>query len=111
VDATLSHALELSAGNPSALSALACTYAQLGRRTESISLFHQLEQLASERYVSPYDLGNAALVAGYEDRALAWFEEAFRQHSSGMIFLRNEKADSIAHSPRLQSLFQKMGHG
>lgn len=110
-NATLSRALSLSAGNAHALSVLACAYARLGRRMESVSLFHQLERLATERYVSPYDLGSVALILGDEDRAADWFEEAYRQRSSGMLFLRNEKAGSTTHSPRLRSLIRKIGNG
>jgi Tfp pilus assembly protein PilF len=110
-DATLSRALSLSAGNAHALSVLACAYARLGRRMESAGLLHQMERLATERYVSPYDLGTVALILGDEDRADDWFEEAYRQRSSGMLFLRNEKAGSITHSPRLLSLIRKIGNG
>jgi len=109
-DAALDRARNLAAENPHALSLLACTYARLGRRAESLSLFQQLEQLATERYVSPYDLGNVALILGYEDRAVTWFEEAYRQRSTGMIFLRQQMAGNT-HSQRLQSLIERMGHG
>jgi tetratricopeptide (TPR) repeat protein len=110
-DAALDRALSLAAGNPHALSILACTYARLGRRAESLRLFQQMQQLATRRYVSPYDLGNVALMLGYEDRAVTWLEEAYRQRSTGMIFLRYEKAGSIMHSPRLRALIAKMGIG
>jgi tetratricopeptide (TPR) repeat protein len=110
-DATLARALTLSAGNPHALSLVACTYARLGRRAESAGLLRQMEQLAAQRYVSPYDLGNVALALGDEDRAVTWFEEAYRQRSTGMVFLCKEKGDSIMSSPRLQSLIRKIGRG
>jgi hypothetical protein len=38
-------------------------------------------------------------------------EEAFRQRSSGMIFLRNYKADVVMNSPRLRSLICRIGNG
>jgi len=110
-DVALDRALRLAPGNPHALSLLACTYAHLGRRAESVRLFHELQQLAAERYVSPFDLGNVALLLGDEDRAVTWFEEAYRQRSSGMIFLRNEKAGVVMHSPRLRSLIRRIGNG
>ena len=110
-DATLARALSLSAGDAHALSVLVCAYAQLGRRAESVDLFHQMQQLAARRYVSPFDLGNAALTVGDEDRAASWFEEAYRQRSSGMVLLRNEKDAGIKESPRLRSLIQKIGAG
>ena len=110
-DLALDRALRLAPGNPCALALLACTYARLGRREESVRLFHDLQQLAARRYVSPYDLGAVALLLGDEDRAVAWLEEAYRQHSSGMIFLRNDKAASALRSPRLLALIQRIGRG
>lgn len=110
-EATLAHALKLSAGNAHALSALACAYAQLGRRAQSVGILRQMEQLAAKRYVSPYDLGHVALTLGDEDRAATWLEEAYRERSAGMVFLCQEKSGSIMNSPRLRSLVQKIGRG
>jgi serine/threonine-protein kinase len=110
-EATLALARSLAADNPHALSALACTYAMLGRRAESVNLLNLMQQLATERYVSPFDLGNVALTLGDDDRAVTWFEEAYRQRSAGMVFLRRERSESIKHLPRLQSLIRRMGNG
>jgi len=74
-------------------------------------LFHEVKQMAASRYVSPFDLGNISLVLGDEDRAVAWFEEAFKQRSAGMVFLRNDKADCVQRSPRLLSLIGKINAG
>ena len=108
VESTLARARDLSEGNPHALSALACLYARLGRRDESISVLDEMEQLARERYVSPFDLGNVALTLGDEDRAATWLEQAYQERSTGMVFLCKEKSDSIMKSPRLRSLVQKI---
>jgi Tfp pilus assembly protein PilF len=110
-EASLARALSRSAGNAHMLSALACTYARLGRRAESLKMLHQMEQLATQRYVSPYDLGHAALSLGDEDRAANWLEAAYRERSTGMVFLCKDKSDSIRNSPRLRSLVQKIGRG
>ena len=110
-ESMLDRALELSRGNAHALSVLACTYARLGRKEESEGLLRQLEELATEQYVSPFDLGNVALSLGDTDRAANWLEEAYRERSTGMVFLCNEKSDSIMNSPRLRSLVQKIGRG
>jgi tetratricopeptide (TPR) repeat protein len=110
-DATLARALSLSAGDAHALSVLACVYARMGRRAEGVNLFREVQQMAAQRYVSPFDLGNVALTLGDEERAFTWFEQAYRERSSGMVFLRGEKAEYIRDSPRLRSLIQKMGNG
>ena len=110
-EAMMTRARTLSAGNAHELSALACVYARLGRRTESALLLKQMEQLATERYVSPFDLGNAALSVGDTDRAANWLEAAYRERSTGMVFLRKDKSDTVMNSPRLRSLVQKIGRG
>lgn len=108
-EAAITQALRLSTGNPHTLSLVACSFAHNGKRAQSVELLHQMEQMATQRYVSPYDLGNVALMIGDEDRAVNWYEEALRQHSTGMIFLRNEKSELLSRSPRLRSLFAKIG--
>jgi tetratricopeptide (TPR) repeat protein len=110
-DAALAEARSLSAGDAHALSALACAYARLGRRADSADVFEQLRQLAAERYVSPFDLGSAALTLGDEDRALGWFEEAYRERSSGIVFLRHDRDAAVQHSARLQALLRRIGNG
>ena len=61
-----------------------------------------------QRYVSPFDLGKVSLALGDGDRAMNHFEEAFRQRSSGLIFLRNTNASCVRDTPRFHSLIDKM---
>jgi len=107
-DAALARASGLSAGNPHAMALLACAYTRMGNRREGLRLYGEIQQLAAHRYVSPFDLGNLSLVLGDEDRAVSQFEEAYRQRSAGMIFLRNEPASWMQHSPRMLSLLGKI---
>jgi tetratricopeptide (TPR) repeat protein len=107
-DAALEKAWRASSGNPHALALVACELAKLGRHDESMRAVRELEALTHQRYVSPFDLAKVSLVLGDGDRALNLFEEAFRQRSSGMIFLRNTNASCVHDMPRLQSLIDKM---
>jgi tetratricopeptide (TPR) repeat protein len=107
-DAALEKAWRASAGNPHALSLVACELARLGRHEDSMRAVRELEVLTRQRYVSPFDLGKVSLVLGDGDQALNLFEEAFRQRSSGMIFLRNTNASCVRDMPRFLSLLDKM---
>jgi tetratricopeptide (TPR) repeat protein len=107
-EAALARALSSAAGNPHALSVLACELARRGRRDESVRLFHELERLSKTRYVSPFDLGHVSLVLGDEERALSLFEEAYRERSSCLIFLRGAKFAGMRDAPRFQSLVDKL---
>ena len=111
-DAVLARALESAPGNPHALSALACEYVRLGRRDQSVRLWNELDRLSKTRYVSPFDLGRVLLVLGDEERALGLFEEAYRQRSTGLIFLRDAnfaaKFAALHDTPRFKSLLNKL---
>ena len=107
-DAALERAWRSSSGNPHALAVVACELAKLGRHEESMRAVRELEELSRQRYVSPFDLGKVSLVLGDGDQALNLFEEAFRQRSSGMIFLRNTNASCVRDTTRFLSLIDKM---
>jgi serine/threonine-protein kinase len=107
-DAALARARQYAAGNPHAMSVLACAYTRHGQRDEGVRLFQQLELLAKQRYVSPFDLGSVSLVLGDDKRALDLLEEAYRQRSAGLIFLRDAKFANAHRSPGFDSLIEKM---
>ncbi len=108
-EAALARGLQLSKDDdPHALALLARAYAHQGKREEGLRLLSQLEQLAKQRYVSPFDLGSVSLALGEEKRAMDLLEEAFRQRSAGMIFLRNAKFAHGHRSPQFDSLIEKM---
>ena len=106
--AALDKGLRNSADNPHALSALACAFARNGMREQSVSLLHQLDNLAKQRYVSPFDRGSVSLALGDDRRALDLLQEAFRQRSSGLIFLRDAKFSKGQNSPEFHLLIEKM---
>jgi hypothetical protein len=90
------------------MAVLARALAVRGRAAESRKLYGALEEMSKRRYVSPYDLGTVSLVLGDEERALTQLEEAFRQRSSGLIFLRTAKFASRVQAPRFHLLVEKM---
>jgi tetratricopeptide (TPR) repeat protein len=107
-DAALSRAIGSANGDPHALALVACELARLGRREESLRAVKELESVSRQRYVSPFDLGNVSLALGDGDQALNLFEEAYRQRSSGLIFLRKAHASCVSDNPRFLSLLGKM---
>ncbi|HEY1341540.1 MAG TPA: tetratricopeptide repeat protein [Bryobacteraceae bacterium] len=103
--AALAHARQAASENPHGLAVVACAYARQGQREESARLLQELERMSKERYVSPFDMGSVALTLGQEDRALPLLEEALRQRSSGLIFLRQ---DACLRHGKLHSLIDRM---
>jgi tetratricopeptide (TPR) repeat protein len=94
--------------NPHVLSALASAYMHYGDNDKSALMMRRLEELAKQRYVSPFDLANISLMQGDEKRALELFEEAYRQRSTGMIFLRDRKFASLRQKQLFERLIERM---
>ncbi len=94
--------------NPHALSLLACAYIRNGKREEGSTLLRQLDEMARHRYVSPFDLATISLGLGDEKRALDLLEEAYRQRSSGLIFLRGANFSDMRNPEQFHSLVRKM---
>ncbi len=107
-EAALERASQSAGDNPHGVAMLARVYGRIGKRDESLRLLHQLEDLAKKRYVSPYDMGIVLLALGEEDRALAELNEAYRQRSSGLIFLRDVRFKGMQRAPEFNSLVEKM---
>jgi len=107
-EAALGRARRWAADNPHGLAMLARAYARYGNKEESRRLLGELEQLAQRRYVSPFDMGTVSLALGDEDRALSLLQEAFRQRSSGLIFLRDASFSRMQRAPEFHSLVEKM---
>jgi tetratricopeptide (TPR) repeat protein len=107
-DAALAHASQYTSGNPHGMALLARTYAREGRREEGRRMLQELEDMAQKRYVSPFDLGTVSLALGDEDRALEFLQEAYKQRSSGLIFLRDASFAKMHQAERFQRLVEQM---
>jgi Tfp pilus assembly protein PilF len=107
-EAALARAEEASGDNPHGLSALAGIYLRNGHNDKAELLMKRLEELARERYVSPFDLATVSLVMGDEDRALALFQEAYRQRSVGMICLNEKTFARARQKEQFEQLIQKL---
>jgi tetratricopeptide (TPR) repeat protein len=107
-EAALERASQAAGDNPHGVAMLARVYGRIGRRDESLRLLRRLEDLAKQRYVSPYDMGIVLLALGDEDGALTQLNEAYRQRSSGLIFLREARFKGLQRAPEFHSLVEKM---
>ena len=107
-EAALERAEANAEDNEHGLSMLARIYTRQGYSEKGLRLKEKLEQLAAQRYVSPFDLAQVSLVMGDEDRALALFQEAYRQRSSGMIFLNEKSFARVRQKEQFKQLLPKM---
>jgi len=92
------------------LALLGHVYAKLGRRSEAEAVIKELEKRHADRLADGRDL--VVVYAGLEDKdkAFAWLEKAFADHSVFLVFLRLEPLMETLHSdPRWNDLERRVG--
>ncbi|HEY7369899.1 MAG TPA: protein kinase [Thermoanaerobaculia bacterium] len=105
----LKRAAELSGGTQFRAE-LAHAFGVAGRLEEARKTLAELEELAKTRYVSPYYTAAAYLPLGDSDRTFALLEDAFRERSHGLTFLKvDPKFDPVRSDPRFTDLVRRVG--
>ncbi len=106
----LKQAVALSDNNPGPLGSLGYTYARSGQKELALSLHHQLQLMAEERYVSPFNSALIFMGLGEKDQAFEWLERAYEERSRSMIWLNVEaRCDSLRSDPRFMALVGRIG--
>ena len=107
--AELSRASELDP-TPRARAILAYTLAVAGRKDEAARILSELEELANQKYVSPYFKALIYTALGEQDRAFEWLEKAYEERSEWLVWLKvDPKLDSLRSAPRFTALVQRVG--
>jgi TolB-like protein/Tfp pilus assembly protein PilF len=93
---------------PTAIGALGRAYALAGRRKEAHALLSELDQLARQRYVSPY--AKTLIYLGLEDEGVfEALEQSYRDRAGWLMFLATDpRFDSIRSDRRFQSLLGRL---
>jgi TolB-like protein/Tfp pilus assembly protein PilF len=75
--------------DPAVLGFIAEISAKMGRRDKVLKILAQLQQLASQRYVSDYTFALVHLALGENEKAIAWLERAY-EHRAGpdILFIK-----------------------
>jgi TolB-like protein/Flp pilus assembly protein TadD len=107
---SLLRASELSGSSPGILASLGFVYARAGRRTDAFAVIQKLEEIASERYVSPYAFALVHVGLDLREKAFAWLEKAYEERSSALPFINvNPRFDGIRGDVRLRALADRLG--
>ena len=96
--------------NPWFIGWLGHAHALAGDLAKAAEILHDLEQLARERYVSPFP--RALIYVGLREKtkALDWLERSFEDQDVGCYFLKVDPVyDGMRDEPRFQALLQKVG--
>ena len=107
--ASAARAAELTARGPWSLTGLGRAYARMGRRDEAERILAEMHDLATRRYVSPYDIALVASALDRQDEALDLLERAYTNRANMLVLLRAEpRWDPIRSQPRFQDLERRM---
>jgi tetratricopeptide (TPR) repeat protein len=98
------------ADTPSAIGALGYTYARAGKVREAENLLHDLEELSTQRYVTPWAQALIVVGLGQTDGAFEWLNKMYEERSMFVTFLKMEPLyDQLRSDPRFTELLKKVG--
>jgi tetratricopeptide (TPR) repeat protein len=106
----LEKAVSISHGSPAATGVLIRAYSHAGRRADALRLLAELEKRKSAGYVPAGAFVNAYLGLGEIDQAFAWLEQAYKEQSNILQFLKvHPYFDPIRADPRFRDLVRRVG--
>lgn len=98
-------ALSLSGEDANILALLGRSYALAGRTTEARRILTNLMTISLQQYISPYWIGLIYASLGDNDQAFQWLNEAVKERSGGLVWLKVEpKLDKLRLDPRFSKL-------
>lgn len=106
----LRKAVSLSPRSPLMLAGLARGEARAGDRPGAEKILARLNDMGKKQYVSPFYTALVYTGLGDSNQALSWLEEAYKDRSNGLIFIKvDPELDSLRALPRFKDLQRRMG--
>src|SRR6266481_8330643 len=107
--AAMEKAVQLSGRAPLFLATLGEAYAAGGYRQEAQKMLNELQEVAKDRYVSPYAVAHIHAALGSKEEALHWLETAYQEHAVHMMCLKTDpRLDDLRSDRRFQDLLRRM---
>jgi pentatricopeptide repeat protein len=107
----LEKAVSLS-GSPAAIGILIRAYAHAGRRSDALRLLAELKRRKKAGYIPAGAFVNAYLGLGDNEQAFYWLEQAYREQSNILQWLKTHPYfDPIRGDPRFTDLVRRVGLG
>jgi Flp pilus assembly protein TadD len=107
--AELEQAVALDPGNTLFLAQLGQALGEVGRTAEARAVLQQLEQMSTQRDVSPYHMAYVYVGLGEQDAALDKLERAFAERAGAIYGIRSSFLFTPLHAhPRFTALLKKM---
>ena len=90
--------------------ALARTFALSGKRKLALKLLRELERLAKDRYVSPFEFASIHLALGQMTTGYEWLERACQDRSFELILIKvDPRFDSLREDRRFTAAVKRLG--
>jgi len=106
----LEKAISVSNGSPAATGVLIRAYSHAGRRTDALRLLAQLHKRGKAGYLPAGAFVNAYLGLGDNEQAFVWLEQAFKEQSNILKYLKvHPFFDPIRADPRFKDLVRRVG--
>jgi TolB-like protein/tetratricopeptide (TPR) repeat protein len=106
----LEKAISVSHRSPAATGVLIRAYSHAGRRKDALRLLEELHQRRKAGYVPAGAFVNAYLGLGENDQAFVWLEQAYKEQSNILQFLKvHPYFDPIRGDPRFADLVRRTG--
>jgi tetratricopeptide (TPR) repeat protein len=80
-----------------------------GARSEGRKVLEEMQRLSERRYIPPEYIAIVYEGLGERDRAVQWFEKAYREHSMNVWLLPDPALDSIRSDARFEDIMRRMG--
>ena len=108
----LEKAVSLSKGSPAVTGVLIRAYAHAGRRSDALRLLANLKKRRKAGYIPAAAFVHAYLGLGDNEQAFYWIEQAYREQSNILQFLKTHPYfDPIRGDPRFADLVHRVGLG
>ena len=87
-----------------------CVYASMGNRTEAEKIISTLKQRAKTEWIDPVLIAYIYIALGNKDEAFRWLDEALRERSGLLPWLKIElKFDPLRSDPRFTRVLESVG--
>jgi serine/threonine-protein kinase len=103
-------AVAASGGSPLIKAELAHAYALAGKKDEAQKILTELQQLSTQRYISPYGIALVYSGLGNKDETLNSLERAFQDRADYLVFLKvDPRFEWLQGDARFASLLERIG--
>lgn len=109
-EAALERAVSLARQSPRTLAALGRLFAITGRRRHAIKTLHDLEAIARDRYVAPFELACLHFSLGHVDESCECLAKAIDDRNFELLAIKADpRLESLRTHPRLAPLVARVG--